>query len=502
MQFSFTSTDFYVLLPLLLPLCGAILVLFLDLLLKPGKGTRNLVHSISLLSLLAGIIAGGMQYNFLQPSKALPPKLELGPLVEPVFRFQPWTVLGTTLILVLTLISLVLSGAWWSEDSKEENQTHGEYHVLTLFFPIGAGLLLAAKNLMLAFIGLEIFSIALYVLVAFRRSRARSVEAGLKYFLLGAFGAAFFVYGSALIYAGRGSLDMPGMGSILQQGLPQPIEYAALGGALLFIALFFKASIAPFHMWTPDVYEGAPTPITALMSTGTKAAAFFLLVSASRLFPHELVPVFTLLAILSILGGNAGALAQTHLKRLLAYSGIAHAGYLLVAYQAMAVGQGPTDAGVAMRALLFYLAVYGVTNLAALGVLSWIERRDPAIVTLEGIRGLGRRNPIAAAILAISAISLAGVPPTAGFWAKYQVFAASIQAGQAPLAIIAILGSVIGLYYYLKILVALYFKEGGTEPVSGKGFATGLTLSLCAAAILLVGLLPDLFLDVLVNVRL
>jgi NADH-quinone oxidoreductase subunit N len=502
MHFSFTSTDFYVLLPLLLPLFGAVLVLCLDLLLKPGKTTRTLVHSLSLLSLVAGIFSGIHQYLFLEPSKLLPPKLEMGPLIEPVFRFQPWTVLGTILLLILTLITLILSGAWWN-DENEETQTYGEFHILSLFFPVGAGLLLAAKNLMLAFIGLEILSISLYVLVAFRRGQSKSIEAGLKYFLLGAFGAAFFVYGSALIYAGQGTLDMPSMGTLLREGLPQPLGYAAIGGALLFVALFFKASIAPFHMWTPDVYEGAPTPITALMSTGTKAAAFFLLISSTRLFPHEIVPVFTFLAILSILIGNTGALVQTNLKRLLAYSGIAHAGYLLVAYQAMAVGQGPTDAGIAMRALLFYLAVYGITNLAALGVLSWIERRDPEIVTLEGLRGLGRRNPIAAAILAISALSLAGIPPTAGFWAKYQIFAASIQAGQTPLAIIAILGSVIGLYYYLKILVALYFKEGSSsETITGNGFATGLTLGLCATAILLVGILPELFMNVLVNVRL
>ncbi len=502
MHFSFTSTDFYVLLPLLFPVFGAILVLCLDLLLKPGKGARTLVHGLSLLSLLGGILAGVQQYLYLQPSHPLPPKIALGPLLEPVFHFQPWTVLGSILLLFLTLISLLLSGAWWKE-GDEEFRAYGEFHVLTLFFPVGAGLLLGAKNLMLAFIGLEILSISLYVLVAFRRSRTKSVEAGLKYFLLGAFGAAFFVYGSALIYAGQGNLDLPAMGTILQEGLPQPFGYAALGGAILFIALFFKASIAPFHMWTPDVYEGAPTPITALMSTGTKAAAFFLLISAARLFPHELVPVFTFLAILSILVGNAGALVQTNLKRLLAYSGIAHAGYLLVAYQAMAVGQGQTDAGIALRALLFYLAVYGITNLAALGVLSWIERKDPEIVTLEGLKGLGRRNPIAAAILAIAALSLAGIPPTAGFWAKYQIFAASIQAGQIPLAIFAILGSVIGLYYYLKILVALYFKEGtSSETLSGNGLATGLTLSFCASAILLVGILPDLFLNVLVNVRL
>ncbi len=502
MHFSFTSTDFYVLLPLLLPVFGAILVLCLDLILKPGKGSRTIVHSLSLLSLLAGMIAGIQQYVFLAPSKLLSPKLALGPLVEPIFRFQPWTVLGTILLLLLTLITLVLSRAWWNEEG-EETHMFGEFHILTLFFPVGAGLLLAAKNLMLAFIGLEILSISLYVLVAFRRSKSKSIEAGLKYFLLGAFGAAFFVYGSALIYAGQGSLDLPPIDTILKEGLPQPFGYAALGGALLFVALFFKASIAPFHMWTPDVYEGAPTPITALMSTGTKAAAFFLLVSSGRLFPHQIVPIFSFLAILSILVGNAGALVQTNLKRLLAYSGIAHAGYLLVAYQAMAVGQGPTDAGIALRALLFYLVVYGITNLAALGVLSWIERKDPDIVTLDGLRGLGRRNPIAAAILAIAALSLAGIPPTAGFWAKYQVFAASIHAGQAPLAIIAILGSVIGLYYYLKILVALYFKESSqTEPVSGNGIATGLTLSLCATAILLVGILPDLFMNILVNVRL
>ncbi len=499
MDFRLTTTDLHALLPLVILSAGACLVLLIDLFLREEARSRVLPPLTSLI-LLGALGAGIEQYISLSPGSFRFPSERLGPLLTPIWRHQVFTAVGAILLCGIALAVHWISTSWLRE---EDRPAYGEYQCLLLLFPIGTILLIGARNLMLAFVGLEIFSVALYVLTAMRRTRSRAVEAGLKYFLLGAFAAAIFLYGSALIYAGKGTLDLPDLGAISREGLPAPVGLAALGGGILFLALFFKASVAPFHMWTPDVYQGAPTPITALMSTGTKTAAFFLLITAARLFPHEILPLIPILAIVSILVGNAGALRQTDLKRLLAYSGVAHAGYLLVAYCAIALGQGHQDAHTAIRAILYYLAVYGITNLAAFGVLAWLERREESVLTFEGIRGLGRRNPFCAAVLALAALSLAGIPPTAGFWAKYQVFAAALSAGQTTAAVVGILGSVVGLYYYLRILVALYFEPAPEEArIPAAGFAGALTLGLSGAAILLFGIFPSLLVDPLIHIRL
>ncbi|MEZ5988496.1 MAG: NADH-quinone oxidoreductase subunit N [Planctomycetota bacterium] len=412
MEFSFTSADLYVLAPLLVLALGAFTALMLDLFVPRGALRRGSVQLATLVALVAAIVVSLFQY---QQEDIGPTRDALGPLVRDVFRFRMHTVLGALILEGVTLLSFLLSLSFLGE---EDEHYHGEYHALLLLFPFGAILMISAKSLMLAFLGLETFSVALYVLVAARRARSRAVEAGLKYFLLGAFAAAVFLYGAALIYAGNGSLAVPELGQIAQTGVPGPQGLAAIGGALLFVALFFKASVAPFHMWTPDVYEGAPTPITALMSTGTKTAAFVLLCMLAPFIPHEILPLIPVLTVASILVGNVGALLQTDLKRLLAYSGIAHAGYLLVAYSVMVTSSQAGAMVAPLRAILYYLAIYGVTNLAALGVVAWLERREPGIVTLDGLRGLWRRNPFAALVLAVAALSLAGIPPTAGFWAS------------------------------------------------------------------------------------
>jgi NADH-quinone oxidoreductase subunit N len=272
------------------------------------------------------------------------------------------------------------------------------------------------------------------------------------------------------------------------------------------VALFFKASAAPFHMWTPDVYEGAPTPITGLMSTGTKAAAFLLMLAAAPKLPREVLPVIPVVTIATILIGNLGALVQTNIKRLIAYSGIAHAGYLMVAFAALALGEGPQDSAYAIRAVLFYLVAYGVTNLAAIGVIALLERQDPGIVEIENLRGLSRRNPICAMLLALAMLSLAGIPPTVGFWGKYQVFSAALHTGLPSLTAVSVIGillSVVSLFYYLRIIVYCWFMPAIDEqPIPSQGLGGRLALVLTGVSILALGLLPQLLLDTLVHVKL
>jgi NADH-quinone oxidoreductase subunit N len=330
------------------------------------------------------------------------------------------------------------------------------------------------------------------------------VEAGLKYFLLGAFAAAFFVFGMALVYAGRGSIDLPAL--ILQWDTPAQVEgLAAVGGAMIFTALLFKGSLFPFHMWTPDVYQGAPTPVTALMSTGTKTAAFVLMIAAIRFLPVELKPAVPFVAVLTMAAGNFGALRQVDLKRMLAYSGIAHAGYLLVGINSLTAAGGYTgDARIVIRFILFYLVTYVLANLGAFGVIAFLERKDRRAVTLERISGLGRTRPWAAGLLTLFLLSLGGIPPTAGFAGKLLLFSQAIRQGFHLLAAAGLLLSAVSLYYYLKVVVWLYMKpapEGEEGGLPRPALLTTLPLGLSAAGVLVLGVFWNLLLNALWGVN-
>lgn len=497
MDFTLTSNDLYVLAPVITLCVGIAVVMLLDLFVPAPPARRRFVEIATFVFLAVALYLSLYQFG---QEKAGPsdPKFLMGPLLGDVWNFRMHTVIGAVLIEGITLITLLISTSFLS---KEDEFYHGEYYTLLLTFALGAIVMVSSKNLVLAILGLEIFSIALYVLVAARRRRTQAVEAGLKYFLLGAFASAFFLYGIALIYAGDGSITIPIIGQVGHEGVAGPEGLAAVGGAFLFGALFFKASVAPFHMWTPDVYEGAPTPITALMSTGTKTAAFLLLTLCVKFIPLAILPLIPVLTILTIVVGNVGALQQTNLKRLLAYSGIAHAGYLMIGFSSLVLGAGQGTAYFSVRAMLFYLASYAVTNLAAFAVIGFLERKDSSTITLDGIRGLWKRNPMAAAVLALSALSLAGIPPTAGFWAKFQIFSTAIQTGLPVLAIIGILASIVGVYYYLKIVVYAFFLPAEDEsPIEAQGIGARIAIALMALAILAVGLQPDLLLSPLTRI--
>jgi NADH-quinone oxidoreductase subunit N len=340
----------------------------------------------------------------------------------------------------------------------EEGLPGGEYYSLVLFATAGMMLMAAAGDLIIVFVGLETMSISVYILAGLARTSPRSNEASLKYFLLGAFSTGFLLYGIALIYGATGTIKLHAL-STLATGVPNPMLLIGVG--LLVIGFGFKVAAVPFHMWTPDVYEGAPTSITAFMAVGVKLAAFAAFV---RIFLVHLIGVQTdwsmvlwVLAVLTMTTGNIVALMQTNIKRMLAYSAIAHAGYILVA---MAAGSS-----VAGAAVLYYLLGYAFTNLGAFAVIIALSRRGHPHDLIVDLRGLGTREPALAAAMAIMLFSLTGVPPLAGFVGKFSIFSAALNAGYVWLVVIAVLNSVTSAYYYLRPIIAMYADQGGAEVV-------------------------------------
>ena len=359
----------------------------------------------------------------------------------------------------------------------------GEYYGLILFGMVGMCLMSSAVELVLIFIALEISSISTYILAGFRRRSAISSESSLKYFLLGSFATAFFLYGVALMFGATGSTNIDQISAALSAKNVSVLAYVAV--AFMFVGLGFKVAAAPFHIWTPDVYEGAPAPIVGFMSTAPKAAAFAVLLRV--LFEINAPGRFWLIwvsAAISMTLGNVAALVQNNLKRLLAYSSIAHAGYVLVAFAAKPELGAP--------AVMFYTAAYAAMNVGAFAVVSHFANEGEHYVTLEDYAGLGRRSPILAGALGIFLISLIGIPITGGFFAKFYVFSAALQSGLVGLTIIGVTNSAIGAYYYLRVIVVMYMRDSREEvpvlPISAP-FAVALVISL--AATIYLGVTPN-----------
>jgi NADH-quinone oxidoreductase subunit N len=356
----------------------------------------------------------------------------------------------------------------------------GEYCALVLLTTAGAMLMAASRNLIVLFVGLELLSLPLYVLAALARRSIRSQEAGLKYLLLGAFATAFFVYGVALVYGAAGTLDLNALAGVP----PSPL----LGGglALLTIGLGFEAAMVPFHGWAPDVYEGAPLPAVAFMSVAAKIGAFAGLI---RVFPQAFAhlastwsPMIQVLAIATMVLGNLAALGQTNVKRLLAYSSVAHAGYMLIG-----IGAG---GAAGTSAVLFYLAVYAAMNLGAFGVLLLLDRRGVEADRLGDLAGLASRAPWAAWALVVCAVSLAGLPPTGGFIAKLYLFQAALGAGQTGVAVAGVLTSVVSIYYYMRLAYAPFAGEAPGDVTVRRSAMTGAALVLATAGVLVYGIVP------------
>jgi NADH-quinone oxidoreductase subunit N len=383
------------------------------------------------------------------------------------------------IILVATGLAILLS----NEYIPQVNKQIGEYYALLLLCAAGMMVMGSATDLITVFLALEIFSLALYILSGLNRFDPRSSEASMKYFLLGAFASAFFVYGAALVYGATGSTQYTAIAKALTDG---KAELALLypGIALLIVGFGFKVSLVPFHMWTPDVYQGAPTPVTAFMSVGTKAASFAAFIRVLLIaLPQQQANWGSALAILAILTmtvGNLAALRQLSLKRMLAYSSIAHAGYILVGL----AGGAPSSADAA----LFYLFTYAFMNIGAFAIVIVLEKAQENDALQNRAAGLAQRWPVLALLMAIFMFSLSGVPPLAGFFGKLLVFKAAVEGGYAWLAVIGMINSAISAYYYLRVTVAMYFEKPGSESVAEPRSWGMLNFGLAVAAIFTVGI--------------
>jgi NADH-quinone oxidoreductase subunit N len=362
----------------------------------------------------------------------------------------------------------------------------GEYYVLVLFAAVGMMLMASALDLLVIFLGLELMSLSLYVLAGFFRTRAEGNESAMKYFLLGAFASGFFLYGIALLYGATGTTNLPQLAAALTRpGVAR--DWVVLAGlGFLLVGFGFKTSAVPFHQWAPDVYEGAPTSVTALIATGSKAAAFAALLRvlvALRVLEADLTSALWLLAVLTMTVGNVIAIAQGNLKRMLAYSSVAHVGYVLVGLTAGA------DAGGA--AVLYYLVVYSFATIGAFGVVLLLEREGLEAVDLQAYGGLAARHPVLALLLTVFMLSLIGMPPTAGFMGKLYVFSAAVKQGFVGLAVIAVLNAVVAAYYYLRLIVYMYMREPeGPGVRASLTPAAGVSLALAVWATVHLGVAP------------
>ncbi|MDX2162870.1 MAG: NADH-quinone oxidoreductase subunit N [bacterium] len=415
-----------------------------------------------------------------------------------MFVADRFTGFMNVIILVTGVISILMSVDYLKRTGMER----GEYYTLLLFTISGMMFMVGANDLITIFVALELLSIPLYVLSAFRSPDLKSEESGMKYFILGAFASAFFVYGSALVYGATGTTSLPEIFRVigtLDMGSDTNVLLLLVGSGLVLVGLGFKVAVVPFHAWTPDVYEGAPSPITAFMSVGAKAGGFgallrimivglpsFVIIDGANAAWQQVVWV---IAAATVILGNIVAILQTNIKRLLAYSSIAHAGYILMAVAAAGTA-GVADA--AANAALVYLLAYAFTNLGAFAVAMAIEKDDGSGTNIDDFNGLAKSRPLMAAMMTAFMLSLTGIPLTAGFMGKLFVFQATLDAGLVPLAIIGVLTSVVSALYYSRIILNMYFKEADGDAAQGATPALNWAIYAAFAGTILLGILPAL----------
>ena len=459
------TVDYIRILPELVLSIFGILAMVVDPLI-PTQSSKKPLGYIALVGVLAGLAATAFQTQF------------YGNAFFNMVRVDSFSVFFHFVVLLVALV-VILSSLDYLEVQRINA---GEYYALMLFATVGMMLMSSAVELVLIFIALEISSISSYILAGFRRRAAESAESSLKYFLLGSFATAFFLYGVAMIFGATGSTNVYVIAESLKS---QQSVLIYLAVALMFVGLGFKVASAPFHVWTPDVYEGAPAPVVAFMSTGPKAAAFAVLLRV--LFATGAPGWFWLVwvsAALSMTIGNIGALVQNNVKRLLAYSSIAHAGYLLVAFAAAQT--------TGISAAIFYTASYAAMNVGAFAIVAHLSGKGERYVTLDDYSGLGRRSPVLAAILTIFLISLIGIPITGGFFAKFYVFSAALQSNLVGLTIIGVINSAIAAYYYLRIIVYMYMRDERIEaPVARIPAGLGAAMAISLIVTIYLGVLPN-----------
>jgi NADH-quinone oxidoreductase subunit N len=447
-----------------------------------GRGDKTAVIAIALVGLVGSLVTALALVG--QDREAFAGMLVL----------DDWAVFFKALFAIGGGLTVLMSSSY-----LEAHRRHlGEYYALLLFAIIGMDLMSAARDFVLFYVALELMAISSYLLAAFFRNRARSNESALKYFLTGSFASAIMLYGISLVYGLTGTTGYWGAGQVMADISAAGTRGSGLGVTLavflVAVGLAFKVSAAPFHMWTPDVYQGAPTPVAAFFSVGPKAAAFAVMMSAFVVaFPGQLKQwgvLFIVLAIATMLVGNIYALVQTNVKRMLAYSSIAHAGYLLTGVGAM----GWSGNAYPGKGVMIYLVAYTFMNLGAFGVLAYLKAQMPAKgdYSLKQFAGLGRRSPWAAILFTLFLLSLTGIPGTAGFIGKFYVFGGVVWADLWWLAVIGVILSAVSAYYYLRVVIYMFFKEPEQEfaisaPISG-GMAAALGIS--ALATVVVGVVP------------
>lgn len=455
------------LLPSIIPTITGLAVLCWDLGMKDGER-----HRLAWLSILGLVVTAIVSFSLLGQDELV---------FNGSFAMDSYAMFFNLVFCLAGVLTLLMSVSYLNSADIHA----GEYYALILFAIVGMMFMAAGADLINIFLGLETMSMAVYVLAGIARQRVQSNEAALKYFLLGAFASGFFLYGIALIYGATGSIQLNKIALFVNQNGGSPM--LLIGVAMLIVGFGFKVAAAPFHVWTPDVYEGAPTTVTAFMAVGVKAAAF---AAFARVFMHTLgvlhgqwEGIFWVLAVLTMTVGNITALVQNNIKRMLAYSSIAHAGYLLVA---MVAGKELGGA-----ALLYYLVAYGLMNLGAFGVIVAVGRRGEPNEEYADFAGLGFRYPLLAMAMTVFMLSLTGVPPLVGFTGKFYIFSAAVKAGYLWLAVIGVLNSVVSAYYYVRVIVNMYMYDGDKMPEKlSTRPALALAILLAAIGTVLMGIFP------------
>ena len=472
MDLSALQVNFTIIMPEIILVAFGLLVLLLGVF-SSSEGQKDHLGYVSLVGVVLALIFsfrlfGGFQSGF------------SGMVVADNYAVFFKMVFG-----IICLLTILISIGY----TRQQGIGMGEYYVLVLFCTVGMMLMAAGTNLLTIFLGLETMSISIYVLAGIKRTDPKSVESAMKYFILGAFATGFFLYGVALVYGATGSFNLKEIASFLSaSGSAGRTPLVIIGIGLLTIGFGFKVATVPFHMWTPDVYEGAPTSITAFMATGIKAAAFAGLIrvfySALGTFQPDWIAIMWLLSVATMTVGNIVAIAQSNIKRMLAYSSIAHAGYILVAFTA------GNELGTS--SILYYLLAYAFMNIGAFAIVILLGTKDQENTLISDYAGIGFKYPLLAASMTIFMLSMAGIPPLAGFMGKFYIFSAAVKANLYWLAIIGVLNSALSVYYYLRVTVVMYFREAEKE-------TTGLTFSLAGvigviiavAGVLYLGIFPS-----------
>ncbi|MCB1182438.1 NADH-quinone oxidoreductase subunit N [bacterium] len=476
------------LLPYLVVACGGLLVMLFDAFVRTLKKDH-----LSYLTILVLSVAVLLQF--------IGEKSD-GPLLSGMLLASDFTRFFNFVFAAIGVVTTIFATGIFDRDGRYRP----EFYPLLLFTILGMMVLAAANDLMAVFLGLETMSLATYIMVGGVRGDVRSSEAGFKYLILGGFSSAFLLMGMALIYGFAGGTGFADIARAMTAGQPDHL-LVGLGTGLMLVGFGFKVALVPFHMWTPDVYDGAPSYVTGFMATGIKAAGFAILIRFAILMQPQLgfawYPVLAALAVLTMSMGNLVALAQSNIKRMLAWSSVAHAGYLMLGILALlSPTQGGSQAMMSSQAIgesagsamLFYLIGYSLMNLAAFGIINILGRGQGDEATdISRFAGLSRTQPVAAATLAVALLSLAGIPPMVGFMAKFYLFSAVVEAGLIPLAIIGVINSLISVYYYLRLLVVMYMKEPAEDSYAGREMVSVMMSSVLALIIIVLGVVPDAF---------